>query len=101
LIWAGVHQKDISATAVTETPETVVSQEVKRTGTMPPPTPEPPRQVPRCSSFLLRLSFPETASDRAVRPHVLRPVGVTGTNVVHFTRELRLRSLPAKKLRFY
>lgn len=33
---------NLSATAITEVPETVVSQEVRRTGIMPPP-PEPPR----------------------------------------------------------
>jgi hypothetical protein len=34
----------ISAIAVTETPETVVSQEVIRTGIAPLPKPDPPRQ---------------------------------------------------------
>ena len=34
----------ISATSVTETPETVVSEEVVRTGTMPIPTPQLPTQ---------------------------------------------------------
>jgi len=34
---------NVSATAITEVPETVVSQEVKRTGKMPPPPPEPIR----------------------------------------------------------
>jgi hypothetical protein len=34
---------NVSATAVTETPEIVVSHEVKRTGKMPPPPPEPIR----------------------------------------------------------
>ena len=33
---------NVSATAVTEVPETVVSQQVRRTGAMPPP-PEPPK----------------------------------------------------------
>ena len=42
--WGLREGMNISATAVMETPETVVSQEVKRTGTMPPPKPEPPRQ---------------------------------------------------------
>ena len=42
--WGLKEGMNISATAVTETPETVVSEEVKRTGTMPPPTPAPPRQ---------------------------------------------------------
>jgi hypothetical protein len=32
---------NVSATAITETPETVVSQEVHRIGKMPPPPPEP------------------------------------------------------------
>jgi hypothetical protein len=35
---------NVSATAVTETPETVVAHEVTHTGTMPPPPPEPPQQ---------------------------------------------------------
>jgi len=42
--WGLKDGMNISATAVTETPETVVSEHVKRTGTMPRPTPEPPRQ---------------------------------------------------------
>lgn len=33
----------VSATAITEVPETVVSHEVRRTGNMPPPPPEPIR----------------------------------------------------------
>lgn len=35
---------NVSATAVTESPETVVAHEVKHTGTMPPPPPQPPQQ---------------------------------------------------------
>jgi hypothetical protein len=42
--WGLKEGMNISATAVTETPETVVSQEVVRTGTAPPPKPDPPRQ---------------------------------------------------------
>lgn len=42
--WGLKEGMNISATAVTETPETVVSQEVVRTGTAPPPKPQPPRQ---------------------------------------------------------
>jgi hypothetical protein len=42
--WGLKQGMSISATAVTETPETVVSQEVVRTGTAPPPKPDPPKQ---------------------------------------------------------
>jgi hypothetical protein len=42
--WGLKEGMDISATAVTETPETVVSNEVIRTGTAPLPRPEPPKQ---------------------------------------------------------
>jgi hypothetical protein len=42
--WGLREGMNISATAVTEKPETVVSHEVVRTGTMPIPTPEPPKQ---------------------------------------------------------
>jgi ribosomal protein L21E len=42
--WGLKDGMNISATAVTETPETVVSQEVIRTGTPPLPKPEPPKQ---------------------------------------------------------
>ena len=42
--WGLKEGMNVSATAVTETPETVVSQEVKRTGTMPSPAPELPTQ---------------------------------------------------------
>lgn len=42
--WGLKEGMNISATAVTETPETVVSQEVIRTGTAPPPKPDPPKQ---------------------------------------------------------
>ncbi|MBS1842569.1 MAG: hypothetical protein JSS69_18805 [Acidobacteria bacterium] len=37
---------NLSATAITEVPETVVSQEVRRTGTMPPPPEAPKADVP-------------------------------------------------------
>lgn len=36
----------VSATRVTETPETVVSHEIKHTGTLPPPPPPPKADVP-------------------------------------------------------
>jgi hypothetical protein len=36
----------VSAQRVTETPETVVTQEVRRSGTMPPPPPAPTPDVP-------------------------------------------------------
>jgi RNase P/RNase MRP subunit p29 len=36
----------VSAQRVTEVPETVVTQEVRRTGTMPPPPPPPKQDVP-------------------------------------------------------
>jgi hypothetical protein len=42
--WGLREGMNISATAVTEIPETVVSQEVVRTGTEPPPKPDPPKQ---------------------------------------------------------
>jgi hypothetical protein len=42
--WGLKEGMNISATAVTETPETVVSQEVIRTGTPAPPKLDPPRQ---------------------------------------------------------
>jgi hypothetical protein len=42
--WGLKEGMNISATAVTETPETVVSQEVLRTGTPAPPKLDPPRQ---------------------------------------------------------
>jgi hypothetical protein len=42
--WGLKEGMNISATAVTEAPETVVSQEVVRTGTLPSPTPQLPSQ---------------------------------------------------------
>ena len=42
--WGLKEGMNISATAVTETPEKVVSQEVIRTGTAPPPKLDPPKQ---------------------------------------------------------
>lgn len=36
----------VSAQKITEVPETVVTQEIKRTGTMPPPPPAPKQDVP-------------------------------------------------------
>ena len=56
--WGLKEGMNISATAVTETPETVVSQEVKRTGTMPPQTPEPPRQGATLLSILAPAKLP-------------------------------------------
>jgi hypothetical protein len=37
---------NVSAQRITEVPETVITQEVKRTGTMPPPPPAPKQDVP-------------------------------------------------------
>jgi LPXTG-motif cell wall-anchored protein len=36
----------VTAQRITEVPETVVSHEIKRTGTMPPPPPPPKQDVP-------------------------------------------------------
>src|SRR4029077_15290904 len=36
----------VAAQRVTEVPETVITQEIKRTGTAPPPPPEPKADVP-------------------------------------------------------
>ncbi len=44
--WGVKKGMKISATRIVETPETVVSQEVRRTGTMPPPPPAPPADAP-------------------------------------------------------
>jgi hypothetical protein len=55
---------NVSATAITEVPETVVSQEVKRTGKMPPPPPEPIRaDVP-----VLIVSAPPAPVEVAAEP---------------------------------
>ena len=43
--WGIKEGMNISATAVTETPETVVSQEVVRTGIAPPPKHDPPDRL--------------------------------------------------------
>jgi hypothetical protein len=48
----------VSAQRITETPETVVTQEVKRSGTMPPPPPAPKPDVP----ILIVMAPPAPAS---------------------------------------
>ena len=44
--WGVKKGMKISATKIVETPETVVSQEVRRTGSLPPPPPAPPADAP-------------------------------------------------------
>jgi hypothetical protein len=53
---------NVSATAVTETPETVVAHEVKHTGTMPPPPPEVPQQGATLLIVVLHPAPVETAA---------------------------------------
>jgi len=55
---------NVSATRVTEVPETVVTQQVKRTGTAPPPPPAPPAGVP----ILVVIAVPVAAPAEAAEP---------------------------------
>jgi RNase P/RNase MRP subunit p29 len=54
----------ISATKIVETPETVVSQEVRRTGSLPPPPPAPPADAP----ILIAEAAPVPAELAAAEP---------------------------------
>ena len=52
--WGLKKGMQVSATAVTETPETVVAHEVKLTGTPPPPSPEPLRSTATLLVIVMR-----------------------------------------------
>jgi RNase P/RNase MRP subunit p29 len=54
----------VSATKIVETPETVVSQEVSRTGSLPPPPPAPPADVP----LLIAQETPARVETAAAEP---------------------------------
>ncbi len=54
----------VSAQRITEVPETVVTQQVKRTGTMPPPPPPPKQDVP----VLIVMALPTPAPAAKAEP---------------------------------
>ena len=54
----------VSAQRITEVPETVVTQQVKRTGTMPPPPPPPKQDVP----VLIVMALPTPAPAAEAEP---------------------------------
>jgi hypothetical protein len=54
----------VSAQRVTEVPETVITQQVKRTGTMPPPPPAPKQEVP----ILIVMAAPTPAQVAKAEP---------------------------------
>ena len=54
----------VSAQRITEVPETVVTQQVKRTGTMPPPPPPPKQDVP----VLIVMALPTPAPAAGAEP---------------------------------
>jgi RNase P/RNase MRP subunit p29 len=62
--WGVKKGMKISATKIVETPETVVSQEVRRTGSLPPPPPAPPADVP----ILIAEAAPAPAEVAAAEP---------------------------------
>lgn len=58
----------VQAQRVTEVPETVMAQEIKRTGTMPPPPPEPKSDVPILIVALPAAPAPAVESAAAAEP---------------------------------
>lgn len=62
--WGVKKGMKISATKIVETPETVVSQEVQRSGALPPPPPAPPADAP----ILIAQSAPAPAQRAAAEP---------------------------------
>jgi RNase P/RNase MRP subunit p29 len=62
--WGVKKGMKISATKIVETPETVVSQEVRRTGALPPPPPAPPADAP----MLIAEAAPAPAEVAAAEP---------------------------------
>ena len=62
--WGLKKGMNVSATRVTEVPETVVTQQIKRTGTAPPPPPAPPAGVP----ILVVVAVPVAAPAEAAEP---------------------------------
>jgi RNase P/RNase MRP subunit p29 len=61
---------NISAQRVTEVPETVVTQEVRRTGTMPPPPPPPKQDVP---VLIVRVPAQAPIQTAAAQPEPAEP----------------------------
>jgi hypothetical protein len=59
----------VDAHMVTETPETVVAQQVQRTGTMPPPPPPPKQDVP----ILVLVAIPTPAPAPTVETAAAEP----------------------------
>jgi hypothetical protein len=59
----------VSAQRITEVPETVVTQQVKRTGTMPPPPPPPKQDVPVL--IVMAAPTPAPAAEEAAPPKEL------------------------------
>ena len=55
----------VSAQRITETPETVIAKEVKRTGSMPPPPPPPKQDLPILIVVLHPAAPGETAAEQA------------------------------------
>lgn len=58
----------VSAQRVTEVPETVVAQEIKRTGKMPPPPPEPKADVPLLIVYAPSAPAPAPVEAAAAEP---------------------------------
>jgi hypothetical protein len=65
--WGLKKGMQVSATAVTETPESVVSHEVKLAGTPPPPSPEPLRSSPTLLVIVMHPA-PAPAESAAAEP---------------------------------
>jgi LPXTG-motif cell wall-anchored protein len=93
----------VSAQQVTESPETVVSHEVTRTGTMPPPPPAPTPDLPILIVFVpVHAAAAETASAEPEPTSLpktgsnLPLLGVLGI----FSLALGLGLKAARKLRF-
>jgi RNase P/RNase MRP subunit p29 len=62
--WGVKKGMKISATKIVETPEVVVSEEVRRTGSLPPPPPAPPADVP----MLIAEAAPAPVQTAAAEP---------------------------------
>jgi len=93
----------VSAQQVTESPETVVSHEVTRTGTMPPPPPAPTPDLPILIVFVPVHAAPAEIASAEPEPTTLPKtgsnlplLGVLGT----FSLALGLALKATRKLRF-
>jgi hypothetical protein len=95
-IWGLKKGMTVSATKVTEVPETVVEHQRQMTGTMPPPPPAPPADMPILVAVLVPTQAPTPAAAKEELPKtasMLPLIGLLGA--IAIGSSLLLRSIRA------